>query len=170
MTSTSAIGRVEDAISSPDRRPFGETLERIGRHGIRYGLVAVLVGIGAMKFTTYEAEAIQGLVANSPLLSWMYSVLSVRSASVLIGLSELAIAALIAVRPLSPTLAAGGSALAAGMFLTTLSFLVSTPGTFEASAGGFPALSVLPGQFLIKDLALLAAAVWSFAEAWNARA
>ena len=37
------------------------------------------------------------------------------------------------------------------MFLTTLSFLLTTPGVWEASVGGFPALSVVPGQFLIKE-------------------
>ena len=41
------------------------------------------------------------------------------------------------------------------MFLTTLSFLGTTPGVWETSLGGFPALSAIPGQFLIKDLALL---------------
>ena len=34
-----------------------------------------------------------------------------------------------------------------------------------ASLGGFPALSVVPGQFIIKDLVLLAAALWSLGEA-----
>jgi uncharacterized membrane protein YkgB len=50
------------------------------------------------------------------------------------------------------------------MFLTTLTFLFSTPG-WEASLGGFPALSVVPGQFIIKDIVLFAAAVWSLGEA-----
>ena len=53
------------------------------------------------------------------------------------------------------------------MFLTTLSFLFSTPG-WEASLGGFPALSVVPGQFLLKDVVLLGAAVWSLGEALTA--
>jgi uncharacterized membrane protein YkgB len=57
-----------------------------------------------------------------------------------------------------------GSLLAVGMFLSTLSFLVTTPGAWADEVGGFPAVSVL-GQFLIKDVALLAAAVWSFGEA-----
>jgi uncharacterized membrane protein YkgB len=30
--------------------------------------------------------------------------------------------------------------------------------------GGFPALSAMPGQFLLKDLVLLAAALWSLGE------
>jgi len=56
-----------------------------------------------------------------------------------------------------------GSALAVVMFLTTLSFVFSTPG-WEPSLGGFPALSALPGQFLLKDVVLLGAAIWSLGE------
>jgi uncharacterized membrane protein YkgB len=54
------------------------------------------------------------------------------------------------------------------MFLTTLSFLMTTPGVWEPSAGGFPALSGFPGQFVIKDLALLGISLWSLGEAWKA--
>jgi len=50
------------------------------------------------------------------------------------------------------------------MFLTTLSFLLSTPGVIETSLG-FPALSAMPGQFLIKDVVLLGAALWTVGEA-----
>jgi uncharacterized membrane protein YkgB len=86
----------------------------------------------------------------------------------LLGLVEVAIAILIATRPFAPRASALGSALAVGMFLTTLSFLVTTPGVWEPSLGGFPALSALPGQFLIKDLALLGISLWSLGEAWHA--
>jgi uncharacterized membrane protein YkgB len=61
-----------------------------------------------------------------------------------------------------------GSALAVGMFFTTLSFLVTTPGVWESSAGGFPALSASPGQALIKDLALLGISLRAFGEALKA--
>jgi reactive chlorine resistance protein C len=142
----------------------GARIERVGHHILRYGLVLVLVWIGGMKFTTYEATGIQPLVANSPLMSWLYGIFSVRAFSALLGVTEIAIAVMIAVRPLSPVVAAVGSALAAGMFLVTLSFLLSTPG-WEPTAGGFPALSVAPGQFLLKDVVLLGAAVWSLGEA-----
>ena len=94
--------------------------------------------------------------------------MSVQGFSALLGVVEVAIAILIAARPFAPWAAALGSALAVGMFLTTLSFLVTTPGVWEPSAGGFPALSVLPGQFLIKDLALLGISLWTFGEAWKA--
>lgn len=144
-----------------------ERIESIGRHAVRYGLVAVVLWIGAMKFTAYEAEGISGLVSNSPLMSWVYQVLSVRQFGAVVGTFELLIAGLIAMRPFSAKASAIGSALAVGMFATTVSFLFTTPGVVEASLG-FPALSVMPGQFLIKDIVLLGAAVWATGEALNA--
>jgi uncharacterized membrane protein YkgB len=119
-----------------------------------------------MKFTAYEAEGISGFVSHSPLMSWAYSVFSIRGFSGLLGVTEVVVALLIAARPFSVRAALVGSAAAAGMFLTTLSFLLTTPGVWEASAGGFPALSVVPGQFLVKDFVLLGASVWLFSEAW----
>ena len=139
-------------------------LESAGHHVVRYGLVLVLAWIGAMKFTTYEATGIQPLVANSPVMGWLYEIFSVQALSALLGVTEIAVAMMIALRPVSAVAAAVGSALAAGMFLVTLSFLLSTPG-WEPTAGGCPALSVVPGQFLLKDVVLLGAAVWSLGEA-----
>ena len=143
-------------------------VEALGRRLSRYGLVVVVGWIGLMKFTAYEAEGIRPFVANSPLLNWVYGLMSVQGFSAVLGVVEVAIAILIATRPLSARASALGSALAVGMFLTTLSFLVTTPGVWEPSAGGFPALSGKPGQFLIKDLALLGTALWSLGEAWKA--
>lgn len=136
---------------------------------LRYGLVLVIAWIGAMKFTAYEAGGIQPMVSNSPLLSWVYDFLSVQGFSSALGTIELIIAGLIALRPWSPRAAVVGGALAAGMFLTTLSFLFTTPG-WEPALGGFPALSAMPGQFLLKDVVLLGAALWSAGEAARAAA
>src|SRR5262249_34360406 len=121
-----------------------------------------------LKCLASEAEGIRLYVANSPLMSWVYGLMSVRGFSALLGVVEVAVAILIAARPLSPRASALGSALAVGMFLTTLSFLVTTPGVWEPSLGGFPSLSSLPGQFLVKDLALLGISLWSLGEAWKA--
>jgi uncharacterized membrane protein YkgB len=149
------------------QRTMSSQVEAIGRELSRYGLVVVVGWIGLMKFTAYEAEGIRPFVANSPLMSWVYGFMSVRGFSALLGVVEVAIALLIAARPLAPRASVVGSALAAGMFLTTLSFLVTTPGVWEPSLGGFPALSALPGQFLIKDLALLGISLWSLGDAWK---
>ena len=151
-----------------EQRATSSRVEAAGRELARYGLVVVVAWIGLMKFTPYEAEGIRAFVANSPLLSWVYGPLSVRGFSAVLGVVEVVIALLIAARPLSSQACALGSAVAVGMFVTTLSFLVTTPGVWESSAGGFPALSGKPGQFLIKDLALLGISLWSLGESWTA--
>jgi uncharacterized membrane protein YkgB len=138
------------------------TFEKLGAFLIRYGLVLVLGWIGAMKFTTYEAEGIKTLVETSPFMSWMYKVLSLQATSNVIGIAELTAAALIAIRPVAPKLSAFGSVLAVFTFLTTLTFLFSLPG-WEQSLGGFPALSG-SGGFLLKDTVLLGAALFTLGE------
>ncbi len=151
----------------PMRLSWAQRMEAVGRHSVRYGLVLVLLWIGGMKFTAYEAAGISGFVANSPLMCWAYSLFSIQGFSALLGVTEIVIALLIDARPLSARAALVGSASAVGMFLTTLSFLLTTPGVWEASAGGFPALSVAPGQFLVKDVVLLGASLWMFGEDWR---
>jgi uncharacterized membrane protein YkgB len=79
-----------------------QAVQAFGRYAARYGLVLILFWIGAMKFTAYEAEGISGFVANSPLMSWAYSVFSVRGFAALLGVTEIVIALLIASRRSSP--------------------------------------------------------------------
>ena len=143
------------------------TIEDIGREIVRWGLIVVLTWIGAMKFTAYEAMGIQPLVAHSPLVSWMYDFLSIRSFSALLGCIEITTAALLGLRYVSPIASAAGSLLAIGLFATTLSFLITTPG-WEPTLGGFPALSAMPGQFLLKDIVLFGGSVWSLGESLKA--
>jgi uncharacterized membrane protein YkgB len=56
--------------------------------------------------------------------------------------------------------------LAIGTFLATLTFLFSLPG-WEQSLGGFPALSG-SGGFLLKDVTLLGASVWTLGDSLSA--
>ncbi len=69
-----------------------------------------------------------------------------------------AVAAALAVGPIYRPAALLGALGAIATFAITLTFLFTAPG-WEASLGGFPALSVVPGQFLLKDIVLLAASV-----------
>jgi uncharacterized membrane protein YkgB len=85
----------------------------------------------------------------------------------IIGAVELVIAALISVRHWFPKTSAVGSVGAVFMFLTTLSFILTTPG-WEPSLGGFPAPSGEVGEFLIKDLVLLGAAFWILTDSLKA--
>jgi reactive chlorine resistance protein C len=145
----------------PEEHPL--VTNRIGAIGLdvsRYGLAFILVLIGSYKFFTFEAEGIQPLVANSPLLAWLYDVFDVQEAAALIGTFEVAVGALICTRRWTPRVSGYASLAASSMFLVTLSFLVTTPG----------ALSPMSPfqQFLVKDLVLLGAALFTAAEAMSA--
>ena len=133
----------------------------------RYGLVIVLAWFGAMKFTSYEAQGISHWVANSPLLSWTYNIMSIDAFGRLNGSIELIVAALLAVKPWFPKASVVGGVFAVLFFVTTLSFMITTPGVGEASAGGFPILSA-DGEFLMKDIANLGLALWLLADAIDA--
>src|SRR4051812_33893217 len=146
---------------------MAERLNTIGIHITRYGLVIVLLWIGGMKFTAYEAEGIKPLVANSPLMGWVYRLMSVGGVFASLGAGEIALGFLIPLPPGWGVGSAVGSALASGMFLTTLSFLLTTPG-WEPSLGGFPALSAMPGQFLLKDFVLQGASLFTAGESLEA--
>jgi uncharacterized membrane protein YkgB len=99
-------------------------------------------------------------------MSWMYSLLSVQGVSNVIGTIEIAIAVLIALRPLSPKASFVGSLGAIITFVLTVTFLFSTPGAAQLNYG-FPILGEA-GQFLIKDTVLLGASFWTAAEALGA--
>jgi uncharacterized membrane protein YkgB len=138
----------------------------VGRYLVRYALVVVIAWIGALKYTGYEAAAIHPLIAHSAIFSWLYSILSVRAFAAVLGSLEIAAALLIAIRPLAPRISVIGSAMGILLFLGTLSFLFTTPGVTAAS--GFPVLSVLPGQFLLKDLVLVSASLWTLGDSLGA--
>jgi uncharacterized membrane protein YkgB len=135
-------------------------IEDAGTGVLRYGIVFLLVVIGAAKYFAFEAEGIKPLVENSPFLSWMLGAFGVQGTSSIIGTIEIAIGLAIASRPFAPAVSAIGSAAGVLTFLTTLSFLFSTPGALSLK---HPA-----GGFLMKDVVLLGACVATAAEALRA--
>jgi uncharacterized membrane protein YkgB len=153
-------------FTSPKARKVVQ-IERLGSFFLRFGLVIAIGWIAAMKVTEYEAKGIQPLIAHSPLLSWGYSIWTVHHFTEIIGAAEMVIAILIALRRWFPKASAVGSVGAIFMFLTTLSFIITTPG-WEPSLGGFPALSGDVGEFLIKDFTLLGASLWTLADSLSA--
>ena len=137
-------------------------------YAVRYSIVLVLAWIGAMKFTAYEAAGIEGLVASSPIVGWLYGIVSLQAASNIIGTIEITTALALAIGPFYRPAALIGALGAIATFSITLTFLFTAPG-WEASLGGFPALSVVPGQFLLKDIVLLAASVSLLGKANSSR-
>jgi len=130
---------------------------------MRYGLVTTLVWIGALKFTDYEVQNAEVLVTASPLTSRLRKKLGAQKLAQLTGVAQLTLGALIAAKPVAPRASAVGSFGAAGMMLSTLSFLATTPEAWREGPGGIPQLSVL-GEALLKDTVLLGAALLTAAE------
>ena len=141
--------------------------EPVSRVGLYVSLAIIYAWFGGMKFTDYEAQGLVPLVENSPLLSWFYALFSVRGFAAFLGFLELSIGLLIALRLASPVFSVAGGFLSAGLFVTTLSFMFSTPGVVVPELG-VPAISVAPGQFLLKDIGLFAASFWVFVDSLKA--
>ena len=126
---------------------------------LRWALVVIFLWFGGMKFTAYEAEGIAPFIAHSPLMSWLHILFGIRGASYVIGVIELSTAAALIAGAINPVFSALGAAMSTITYLITITFFISTPGVAEPTAGGFPAISAAPGQFLLKDLVLLAASL-----------
>lgn len=143
------------------------TIDTIAAVLSRYGLVVVIGWIGLLKFFDFEAHQIAPLVAHSPFMGWLYNIFSEYTFSALLGVVEVSAALLLAIKPIAPKLSIIGSLLAIVLFLSTVSFLLSTPGVTEPAGGGFPALS-LTGEFLLKDIPLLGLSFWTLGDAVKA--
>lgn len=141
-----------------------QAISAVGGAVLRLGLIIPLAWYGIAKFTSTEAHAIMPLITHQPLMSRLYDVLSVQAFSNVLGCLELLAAVLVAIRPLSALAAAVGSAIAILLFLSTISFLFTTPGVLAPSSLHVPLLTDV-GGFLVKDVALLGVAVWTLGEA-----
>lgn len=125
----------------------------------RWALVVIFLWFGAMKFTAYEAGGIAPFIANSPIMSWLHTLFGIQGASYVIGVLELSTAAALILGAFKPIFSALGAAMSVATYVITLTFFLTTLGVAEVTAGGFPAISAMPGQFLLKDLVLLAASL-----------
>ncbi|WP_200147150.1 DUF417 family protein [Francisella noatunensis] len=113
-------------------------------------VITILIWLGIFKFTSTEAKSIQPLVYNHPLMGWIYLLISERIVSSLIGLVEIVVGLgmLIGIKYSKIGLVSG--TLAAIIFITTTSFIFTTPHVFQIIEN-IPHIDF----FLFKDLALL---------------
>ncbi len=134
-------------------------LSRSGAFVLRYSLVFFFLAFGLFKFTPQEAAGVAPLMAHSPVLFWAAPLLGQQGASNFIGVIEIAFGLMVASRTFAPRVSALGSLGMAGALVTTLSFLFTTPGLDPQSSDA---------GFLLKDLTLLGAALWTAGEAFAA--
>ena len=151
---TTTVERVQSISAFPLAARISEAVSTVV---LRYGLVLFLLGGGLSKFTQEEALRIQPWVTHSPFLGWLYAVTDVHGASILIGVIEVIISVLLALRHWWPQVSFVGSLAASIQFIITFSFLFTTPGLSPETQG-----------FLMKDLILFGAAVWTAADSLRA--
>lgn len=123
---------------------------RIGYYISLFGAALILLWIGIFKFTPTEAEGIKHLVENHFLTFFVYDIVSIQTVSNAIGAIEIIIALLLA---FSVKFASLRKYAAIGMiitFLTTLSYLFTTPGIWKI-VDGVPVTDF----FILKDIMLL---------------
>ncbi|EGR0694016.1 DUF417 family protein [Vibrio parahaemolyticus] len=118
------------------------------------GVSLVLAWIGIYKFTPTEAKLIQPLVENHFAMSWLYNVISVQAVSNIIGATEIVVAIGLIVGIKNNKIAYLSGIAAALIFVTTLSFLLTTPNTWKVSDG-----VLVTNFFLVKDILFLAISV-----------
>lgn len=130
-------------------------------------LAIVFIWFGIIKYSAGGASGIEGLVNNSPFMSWVYGVFSVKNFGALLGTVEVIIGILLLLGIKNLKLRALGALAALVTFVVTLSFMLTTPGIIPEGAS-FPMLSGMPGEFLLKDIVLIAVSYTLFASAKHA--
>ena len=125
---------------------------------LRWIMVVIFVAFGMQKFTPQSAQGIAQFISNSPFVSWL-TVFGIRGEAYVLGVIELAIAALLAAGAFSPLLSAIGSLMGVMTFAVTWSFFFTTPGVVRWSLSADPMAWNLTGEFLFKDIVLLGVCV-----------
>lgn len=125
-------------------------LSQTGYYISLFGAALILLWIGIFKFTPTEAAAIKPLVENHFLTFFVYKIMSVQAVSNLIGAIEIIIALLLIFSAKFAVLKKYAGIGMIVIFLTTLSYLFTTPGMWKI-VDGVPVTDF----FIIKDLILL---------------
>jgi len=135
---------------------------RYGGWAITAALAIIFLWFGCLKFTAYEESGVAGFIMNNPLIAWLHGTFGTGGGAKFLGVFEIATGLLIAGRLHDMRLGIVGGAMGVCTFAITLVCMFTTPGTIQPGFDIPLALSAVPGQFLLKDLGLLAACLWIF--------
>ena len=128
-------------------------------HLIRASMVIIFLFFGYQKWWAYEAQRLIPYISNGPLIFWLYPVFGVRGASWFLGSCEWTFGTLLFLGFWNKRLGILGALGSCATFVGTVTIIPFMPDGWDASAGGFPAMTGnVP--FLMKDVALLAASFY----------
>jgi uncharacterized membrane protein YkgB len=138
---------------------LGILREDLDYHLIRAAMVIIFLFFGYQKWWAYEAQRLIPYISNGPLIFWLYPVFGVRGASWFLGSCEWTFGTLLFLGFWNKRLGVLGALGSCATFIGTVTIIPFMPDGWDASAGGFPAMTGnVP--FLMKDVALLAASFY----------
>jgi len=128
-------------------------------HLIRAAMVIIFLFFGYQKWWAYEAQRLIPYISNGPLIFWLYPVFGIRGASRFLGSCEWTFGTLLFLGFWNKRLGILGALGSCATFIGTVTIIPFMPDGWDASAGGFPAMTGnVP--FLMKDVVLLAASFY----------
>ena len=138
---------------------LGILKEDLDYHLIRVAMVIIFLFFGYQKWWAYEAERLIPYISNGPLIFWLYPAFGVRGASWFLGSCEWTFGTLLFLGFWNKRLGILGALGSCITFTGTVTIIPFMPDGWDASAGGFPAMTGnVP--FLMKDVVLLAASFY----------
>jgi len=138
---------------------LGILTEDLDYHLIRASMVIIFFFFGYQKWWAYEAERLIPYISNGPLIFWLYPAFGMRGATWFLGVSEWTFGTLLFLGFWNKRLGILGALGSCATFIGTVTIIPFMPDGWDASAGGFPAMTGnVP--FLMKDIVLLAVSVY----------
>jgi uncharacterized membrane protein YkgB len=138
---------------------LGILTEDLDHHLIRASMVIIFFFFGYQKWWAYEAERLIPYISNGPLIFWLYPAFGMRGATRFLGVSEWTFGTLLFLGFWNKRLGILGALGSCATFIGTVTIIPFMPDGWDASAGGFPAMTGnVP--FLMKDIVLLAVSVY----------
>ena len=138
---------------------LGILTEDLDYHLIRASMVIIFFFFGYQKWWAYEAERLIPYISNGPLIFWLYPAFGMRGATWFLGASEWTFGTLLFLGFWNKRLGILGALGSCATFIGTVTIIPFMPDGWDASAGGFPAMTGnVP--FLMKDIVLLAVSVY----------
>src|ERR1700739_5035634 len=126
---------------------------------IRTSMVIIFFFFGYQKWWAYEAERLIPYISNGPLIFWLYPAFGMRGATWFLGISEWTFGTLLFLGFWNKRLGILGALGSCATFIGTVTIIPFMPDGWDASAGGFPAMTGnVP--FLMNDVVLLAASFY----------
>jgi uncharacterized membrane protein YkgB len=134
---------------------LGILTQDLDYHLIRASMVIIFFFFGYQKWWAYEAERLIPYISNGPLIFWLYPAFGMRGATWFLGVSEWTFGTLLFLGFWNKRLGILGALGSCATFIGTVTIIPFMPDGWDASAGGFPAMTGnVP--FLMKDIVLLA--------------